>query len=72
MEDESTKGSWWPEKEEKSHLHFDLEDKKLEEEENDIEMTDDDKNILDEEAFAKLLGIVRGSCNFETHKIVYI
>lgn len=39
---------------------------------DDIEMTDDDKNTLDKNAFAKLLGVVRDSCNFETHKIAYI
>ncbi len=72
LEDESTEGSWQPEKEEKNHLHSDLKDEESEEEEDDIEMTDDDEDTLDEDAFAKLLGVARDFRNFETHKIAYI
>lgn len=72
LEDESTKNLWQQKKEEKSYLHSDLEDEELEEEKDNIEMTDNNKNTLNEDAFAKLLGAARDSRNFKTYKIAYI
>lgn len=40
--------------------------------ENDVEMSDNDKDIFDVDTFIKLLKIVQDSSNFESHKIPFL
>ena len=52
--------------------HKDFEWEGDDEFEDDVEMTDDDEDILDMDAFTKLLRAGQDSSNFESHKIPFL
>ena len=70
LEDESTEGSWVPEKDTPQHRNLNWEEDR--DSEDDVEMTDDDEDVLDIDAFAKLLRAAQDSRNFESHKTPFL
>ena len=70
LKDESTEGSWLPGNNTSCHKDFDWEEDSNSE--DDVEMTDDDEDVLDINAFTKLLRAAQDSSNFESHKTPFL
>lgn len=70
FEDKSTEGSWVPEKEKLMHKDMMNEEDDSDSEE-DVEITDDDGDMLDTDAFSKLLRAAQDSKNFDSLKIPF-
>ena len=66
LEDESTKDLWIPGNNTSCYKDFDWEEDS--DSEDDVEMIDDNENVLDINAFTKLLRVAQNSSNFESHK----
>ena len=69
FEDESTEKSWIPENDTSQQRNQDWE--KESDSEDDVEMTDDDNEMLNVNAFDILLNAARDSSNFKKHKLPY-
>ena len=65
FKDESTEGSWIPENNTSCHKDYDWE-------EDDVEITDNDEDVLDIDAFTKLLKAAQDSTSFETHRTPFL
>lgn len=70
FEDESIGGSWVSEKVITQYGNLDWEDDS--DSEDDVEMTDDDEDIFDVDAFTKLMKAAQDSSNFESHKTPFL
>lgn len=70
FEDESTEGSWIPENNTSGHKDYDWEED--DESEDDVEITDDDEDVLDLDAFTKLLRAAQDSSKFESHQTPFL
>ncbi len=70
LENESTEGSWVSEKHTSWQRDLDWEENG--DSEDDGEITYDYKDVLDVNAFTKLIGAVQDSNNFESHKTLFL
>ena len=70
MEDESIEGLWVAENNTSYYKDFDW--KKNSDFEDNVEMTDDNEDVLDINAFTKLLKFAQDSNNFESHKTSFL
>ena len=70
FEDESTEDLYRSEN--KTSYHKDFNWEKYDESEDYVEMTDDNKDILDIDAFTKLLRADQNLSNFENNKIPFL
>ncbi len=69
LKDESKEGSWISEKDTPRNRDLDWEEDS--DSEDDLEMIDDNKDVLDIDAFAKLIRVAQDSSNFESHRAPY-
>ncbi len=70
FEDESIESSRVSEKVGPQYRDLDWEDNS--DSEDDVEVTDDDENILDVDAFTKLMKALQDSSNFKSHKTPFL
>ena len=70
FEDESTKGSWMPENNTSCHKDYDWEED--DESTDDMEMTDDDKDVLDMDLFTKLFKVTQDLSRFKNHQTLFL
>ena len=70
LEYESIEGLWVSGNNTSCHKDFDL--KKDSGSEDDVEITDNNEDVLDIDAFTKLLKVAQNSSNFESHKTLFL